>query len=109
MRPARTPQGTVLVCLAVTLAMALPAAAKPTPGAVPAKGKDGGQHPEALFRREMVPVLTKVGCNSGACHGSFQGRGGFRLSLLGFDPVADYDALVHEALGRRVSPAVPDQ
>lgn len=59
------------------------------------------------FGRDVVPVLTKLGCNSGACHGSFQGRGGFRLSLLGFDPAADYDALVSEARGRRLFSAAP--
>ena len=46
------------------------------------------------FIRDVEPALTKAGCNMGACHGSFQGRGGFRLSLLGFDPTFDYDALV---------------
>jgi hypothetical protein len=61
------------------------------------------------FGRDVVPVLTKLGCNSGACHGSFQGRGGFRLSLLGFDPAADYDALVSEARGRRLFLASPEK
>src|SRR5439155_2044006 len=60
------------------------------------------------FTQEVVPALTKAGCNSGACHGSFQGRGGFRLSLLGFDPAADFDAITREARGRRVFPALPD-
>ncbi len=59
------------------------------------------------FRRDVVPVLTKVGCNGGTCHGSFKGRGDFRLSLLGFDPLADYDALTKESRGRRVSVAAP--
>src|SRR5215831_20176644 len=63
---------------------------------------------EVRFTRDVVPALTKAGCNSGACHGSFQGRGGFRLSLLGFDPQADFDALTREARGRRVFPAVPE-
>ena len=45
---------------------------------------------EPSFIKDVVSVLTKAGCNAGACHGSFQGRGGFRLSLLGFDPTADY-------------------
>jgi len=45
----------------------------------------------------------------GACHGSFQGRGGFRLSLLGFDPTFDYDALVKASRGRRVNPAAPEK
>lgn len=39
------------------------------------------------------PVLTKAGCNMGACHGSLQGRGGLMLSLLGYDAAKDYDAL----------------
>src|SRR5262245_12456799 len=42
------------------------------------------------FSREVVPVLTKAGCNQGACHGSQHGRGGFKLSLLGFDPSFDH-------------------
>jgi hypothetical protein len=61
------------------------------------------------FHRDVVPALTKVGCNAGACHGSFQGRGGLKLSLLGFDPQADYQALVHDARGRRIFPSAPDQ
>src|SRR5437763_1059615 len=60
------------------------------------------------FTRDVVPALTRAGCNSGSCHGSFQGRGGFRLSLLGFDPAADHEAIVREARGRRVFPARPD-
>lgn len=66
--------------------------------------------PERLqFKRDVVPALTRAGCNSGACHGSFAGRGGFRLSLLGFDPELDFDALTREARGRRVFPAAPEQ
>lgn len=60
------------------------------------------------FTRDVVPALTRAGCNSGACHGSFQGRGGFRLSLLGFDPVADHDAITREARGRRIFAAQPE-
>src|SRR5207237_5266211 len=60
------------------------------------------------FTRDVVPALTRAGCNSGSCHGSFQGRGGFRLSLLGFDPAADHEAVVREARGRRVFPALPE-
>lgn len=59
------------------------------------------------FTRDVLPALTKAGCNAGACHGSFQGRGGFRLSLLGFDPAFDYEAIVKGARGRRVSLAAP--
>lgn len=63
---------------------------------------------EPSFIQDVVPVLTKAGCNAGACHGSFQGRGGFRLSLLGFDPAADYEAIFQGARGRRVSLASPE-
>ncbi|MBM3728374.1 MAG: DUF1549 domain-containing protein [Acidobacteria bacterium] len=54
------------------------------------------------FRNDIQPVLTKLGCNSGPCHGSQYGKGGFRLSLLGFDAEADYDAIVKDLKGRRV-------
>jgi hypothetical protein len=61
------------------------------------------------FERHVAALLGKHGCNGGACHGSFQGRGGFRLSLFGHDPRHDFLALTHEALGRRVSVAEPDR
>ncbi len=60
------------------------------------------------FTRDIVPVLSKQGCNSGGCHGKAIGQNGFKLSLYGFDPEFDYAALVHEGRGRRVSPAAPD-
>jgi len=49
---------------------------------------------EPDFRRHIVPLIGKLGCNGRACHGSFQGQGGFRLSLFGYDFKADHDALV---------------
>ncbi len=61
------------------------------------------------FTRDVIPALTKAGCNSGACHGSFQGRGGFSLSLLGFDAAFDYDVLTKSSRGRRVNVGSPDQ
>jgi hypothetical protein len=54
------------------------------------------------FAREIVPILTRAGCNQGACHGAQHGRGGFRLSLLGFDPLFDHAQIVQSAEGRRV-------
>src|SRR5947208_14656226 len=45
------------------------------------------------FRRHVVPLLGRLGCNGRACHGSFQGQGGFRLSLFGYDFQADHEAL----------------
>jgi hypothetical protein len=61
------------------------------------------------FRREVVPTLTKSGCNAGACHGAAAGRGGFRLSLLGSDPDHDYQSLVYEFEGRRVHLGRPER
>jgi hypothetical protein len=61
------------------------------------------------FATRVVPVLTKAGCNAGACHGAAVGRGGFRLSLLGYDPRADYENLVLELEGRRVNTAHPER
>jgi hypothetical protein len=55
-----------------------------------------------------VPIFTKLGCNSGGCHGKASGQNGFKLSLLGFEPEVDYNALVKEARGRRLFPAAPD-
>jgi hypothetical protein len=61
------------------------------------------------FERHIMGLFGKMGCNSGSCHGSFQGKGGFRLSLFGYDPEKDYAALTREALGRRINSADPDQ
>ncbi|HUG94236.1 MAG TPA: DUF1549 and DUF1553 domain-containing protein [Planctomycetaceae bacterium] len=71
-------------CLIVTLALA-------------------GAEPRVDFDTQVVPVLTKAGCNAGACHGAAAGRGGFRLSLWGSDPEADFRAIVRELEGRRVN------
>lgn len=56
---------------------------------------------------DIEPELTKIGCNRGACHGAQHGKGGFRLSLYGFDPEFDYASMVHEGRGRRVTVADP--
>jgi hypothetical protein len=61
------------------------------------------------FRNEIIPVLTKLGCNQGACHGAQHGKGGFKLSLLGFEPEPDYNAIVKGAGARRASPSTPEE
>jgi len=61
------------------------------------------------FRRDVMPVLFRAGCNSGTCHGSARGKDGFMLSLFGYDPKGDYERIVHEMVGRRVNAAVPEQ
>jgi hypothetical protein len=60
------------------------------------------------FPNDVVPIFTKLGCNSGGCHGKSGGQNGFALSLLGFVPEVDYAALVKEARGRRLFPAAPE-
>jgi hypothetical protein len=59
------------------------------------------------FRNHVIPMMTKVGCNSGACHGALAGKGGFKLSLRGYDPAADHFAMTRQALGRRVDKLEP--
>lgn len=61
------------------------------------------------FVKDIRPVLAKAGCASGACHAAQYGKGGFKLSVFGFDPDADYEAIVRSSRGRRVNFAFPDQ
>lgn len=65
--------------------------------------------PAVNFPNQVVPVFTKLSCNSGGCHGKSGGQNGFMLSLLGFEPGEDYEHLVKEGRGRRLFPAAPDQ
>ena len=60
------------------------------------------------FVNEVVPILTKFGCNAGGCHGKASGQNGFKLSLLGSDPKMDFDSIAREGRGRRVFPTNPD-
>lgn len=60
------------------------------------------------FGTDVVPMLTKLGCNSGGCHGKATGQNGFKLSLFGFEPELDYEAIVKESRGRRLSFAAPE-
>jgi hypothetical protein len=60
------------------------------------------------FRREFIAALNVAGCNQGACHGLPSGRGGFKLSLRGYDPDADYRELTREVLGRRTNRLDPE-
>ncbi len=61
------------------------------------------------LEHDVQPVLTRLGCNAGACHGKQRGQNGFQLSLLAFDPNFDMEALTREARGRRVFPAAPER
>jgi len=68
-----------------------------------------GAADRATFERDIEPILTRAGCNAGACHGKARGQNGFGLSLLGFDPDSDHAAIASEARGRRVFPAAPER
>jgi hypothetical protein len=61
------------------------------------------------FVREVIPEISKVGCNAGTCHGAQKGRAGFKLSLRGYDPLFDYTALVDDHSGRRFNRSLPSQ
>jgi len=60
------------------------------------------------FAHEVLPVLTKVGCNQGACHGTPTGKNGFRLSLRGYNPALDFVTMAREDGARRSNPFEPD-
>jgi hypothetical protein len=60
------------------------------------------------FDRDVMAVLSKAGCNQGACHGNLHGKGGFKLSLRGQDPAADFATLSRDQLGRRANLLSPD-
>ena len=61
------------------------------------------------FGLEIVPLLSRYGCNAGGCHGKASGQNGFKLSLFGFDAKYDHEAIVSQARGRRVFPAAPEK
>jgi len=89
LRPSRVNRWTIftVVCLAVC--------APVTPAGEPS------------FELDVMPILSKAGCNGGGCHGALSGKAGFRLSLFGYDPTSDYLAITRDARGRRVDLADP--
>jgi hypothetical protein len=61
------------------------------------------------FRRDVMPVFFRAGCNAGTCHGSSRGKDGFMLSLFGYDAKGDYFRLTEELIGRRINVAAPSE
>lgn len=61
------------------------------------------------FQQDIMPLLTRTGCNTGSCHGAARGKDGFRMSLFGFDPQGDYQRITREIGVRRINLAIPEQ
>ncbi|MFP6584193.1 MAG: DUF1549 domain-containing protein, partial [Candidatus Hydrogenedentota bacterium] len=75
---------------------------------VPTVVRNTASDPAMSFRNDVEPAIMRAGCNTGACHGSAQGKNGFRMSLFGYDPPHDYIALTRVSRGRRLNTANPD-
>lgn len=70
----------------------------------------GAKEPMPIrFTTDVISILTHAGCNSGACHGALAGKGGMKLSLRGYDPVADHHVITQQALGRRLDRTHPEE
>jgi hypothetical protein len=74
---------------------------------VPVKVQLPAAEPPISFRHEVMAVISKAGCNAGACHGYSLGKNGFKLSLRGSDPELDYPAITKDSLSRRINPQSP--
>jgi hypothetical protein len=69
---------------------------------------NGASLKEINFERHVASLFGRMGCNAGSCHGSFQGKGGFYLSLFGYSPDKDYFGIARDGMGRRVNLENPD-
>lgn len=76
---------------------------------VPLKVENAGMVPPMSFSNDVLPAIMRAGCNTGGCHGSAQGKNGFRLSLFGFDPQYDYISLTRDMRSRRINAAIPEE
>jgi len=76
---------------------------------IPISVSDVGAELEPDYIRDVMPVLSRLGCNQGTCHGAKDGKNGFKLSLRGYDPIMDVRSLTDDHAGRRVNFAAPDQ
>ena len=76
---------------------------------LPVKVANHGTPKPAIFTRDVTPIISKLGCNAGTCHGSAKGKNGFKLSLRGYDPAFDHAALTDDLEGRRFNRAAPDR
>src|SRR5688572_29738863 len=96
------------VCRIPRLTYCLFAVCIATPAFAEVQLPSGGKIEKVDFERHVMGLFTKAGCNNGSCHGSFQGKNGFRLSLFALDPDKDHAALTRDIQGRRIDPVHPD-
>lgn len=77
--------------------------------AVPVEIVPASEDAPPTFLRDVLPILSKAGCNAGACHARSDGQNGFKLSVFSYDSKGDYDEIVKEGRGRRVFPSAPEE
>jgi len=95
-----------LSLLAVVATLLLASAGQEASAAVILPGNKNVENVD--FERHIMGLFGRMGCNAGSCHGSFQGKGGFRLSLFGYEPSKDYASVTRDGFARRLSPVDPD-
>jgi len=76
---------------------------------VPVKVTGQKEKYQPSFVRDVMPTLSRLGCNAGTCHGSAEGKNGFKLSLRGYDPILDFRSLTDDLEGRRFNRVAPDK
>jgi hypothetical protein len=76
---------------------------------LPVVVKDARKPASTSFRNDVIPLLARLGCSSGACHGANSGKGGFKLSLRGYAPELDHGAITRQLGGRRISHEQPER
>ena len=76
---------------------------------IPVKVSRSAEKLPVSFEKDIVPILTRSGCNTGSCHGAARGKDGFMISLFGYDPAGDYQRITREIGMRRINLAVPEE
>src|SRR5881398_1437419 len=80
-----------------------------TASAAPSTQSSTQPAPTISFVSDVLPVLSKAGCNAGSCHAKPDGQNGFKLSVFAYDPKSDYHHIVKADRGRRIFPAAPQE
>ena len=76
---------------------------------IPVKISRSAEKLPISFEKDIVPIMTRSGCNTGSCHGAARGKDGFMISLFGYDPAGDYQRITREIGMRRINLAVPEE